>query len=678
MTFRTGDYLYPKDWSGLLPTETEIETALQVITSIRRFYQGAAFLFAQKTIRSRVMTLEEIRSKYLEFFKKRGHTVIPSASLVPQNDPTTLFTGSGMQPLLPYLLGKDHPEGKRLVNSQKAFRAEDIEEVGDNRHTTFFEMLGNWSLGDYFKQEQLPWFFQFLTDELHIDPSRLYTTVFIGDEKNNLPRDTESVDIWKRLFKEKGIDAQSAVIGSEADGYARGIKEGERIFYYEAKKNWWSRSGGPEKMPAGEPGGPDSEVFYDFGTPHDKKFGEHCHPNCDCGRFVEIGNSVFMQYQKQVDGSFALLPKQNVDFGGGLERLAMVAVHNPDVIAVCHAAILTHIEEASGKKYGEKESETRAFRIIADHIKAAVFLIADNVKPTNTEQGYFVRRLIRRSVRQADMLGIQKSGLSDVVRPIATMYKNAYPEVSLQAGSIAAIIDGEEERFRKTLARGIKEFERFVGQGNLSAHDAFQLVTTYGFPLELILEEAGEKGIKQIDIEGFKELLKEHQNLSRAGSEQKFKGGLADTAEKTVRLHTAHHLLLKALQVVLGPGVHQRGSNITQERLRIDFSYGQKMTTGQITEVEKIVNEKIKEDIPVVRSEMSKDEAEALGAEHEFGAKYPERVSVYSVGPLDSAFSIEFCGGPHVEHTGELGGTFKIQKEEAVAQGVRRIKGVLQ
>jgi alanyl-tRNA synthetase len=637
----------------------------------------------------RSMTLQEVRSKYLEFFKARGHVIVPSSSLVPQNDPTTLFTGSGMQPMVPYLLGKDHPEGKRIADSQKAFRAEDIEEVGDNRHTTFFEMLGNWSLGDYFKKEQLKWCFQFLTEEVGLDPERLYVTAFLGDDKNNLPRDTESVEIWKELFKEKGIDVADAIIGSEADGYLRGMRGGERIFYYEARKNWWSRAGTPEKMPAGEPGGPDSEVFYDFGTPHDKRFGEHCHPNCDCGRFVEIGNSVFMQYQKQPDNSFTLLPKQNVDFGGGLERIAMVSSGVADVVKACHWPIVEHLEKASGKTYGTKEPETRAFRIIADHIKAAVFLIGDGVQPSNTEQGYFVRRLIRRAVRYADGLGITKTTLSQAVQSVADMYRDTYPELMAKSSIIEKTISEEEGRFRKTLERGMRELERFAGRGEISAHDAFQLFTTYGFPLELVIEEAGAKGIKQIDIEGFKELLKEHQNLSRSGSEQKFKGGLADTSEKTTRLHTAHHLLLKALQIVLGPEVHQRGSNITQERLRIDFSYGQKMTDEQKREVERIVNKKITEDIPMLRTEMPKEEAEKLGAEHEFGAKYPERVSVYSLGPkdatainpeLDKAFSIEFCGGPHVEHTGELAksGTFKIVKEEAVAQGVRRIKAVLE
>ena len=599
------------------------------------------------------MTLGDVRAKYLEFFKSNGHTIIPSARLTPENDPTTLFTGSGMQPLIPYLLGKDHPEGKRLVNSQKCFRAMDIEEVGDNRHTTFFEMLGNWSLGDYFKKEQLPWFLEFLLS-LDIPKEKLSVTCFEGDEKLNLPKDTEAAAIWKSL----------------------GIPE-DRIFFYPAKKNWWSRSGEPGNMPAGEPGGPDSEVFYDFGTPHDPAFGEKCHPNCDCGRFMEIGNSVFMQYIKKEDGSFGLLPKQNVDFGGGLERITAALHNSPDIFPFAHAPILSYLEDASHKKY---ESDQRSFRIVADHMKAAVFLIGDGVRPSNTDQGYFVRRLIRRSVRYSDKLGITESGFAGIVRPVAEMYKDQYPELMDKIAEIEGAISSEEDKFRKTLARGMKEFERFVGDGEISAEDAFQLVTTYGFPFELIVEEAGEKGIKQIDTEGFKELLKKHQDLSRAGSEQKFKGGLADTSDKTVRLHTAHHLLLKALQMVLGPQVHQRGSNITAERLRIDFNYDGKMTDEQKKEVERIVNEKIQEDIPVIRNEMPKEEAEKLGAEHEFGAKYPDRVSVYSVGPVENAFSIEFCGGPHVEHTGQLkeSGTFKIVKEEAVATGIRRIKAVLE
>ncbi len=621
------------------------------------------------------MTLAEVRSKYLEFFKAQGHTIIPSAPLVPENDPTTLFTGSGMQPLVPYLLGQPHPSGNRITNSQKAFRSGDIEEVGDNRHTTFFEMLGNWSLGDYFKQEQLPWFFEFLTKEIGLDPNKLYVTTFIGDERNNVPRDTEAAEIWQRLFSEKGIEAKVVDIGSEADGYIKGM-QGGRIFYYDAQKNWWSRAGVPENMPAGEPGGPDSEVFYDFGTEHDPKWGAECHPNCDCGRFLEIGNSVFMQYIKNADGTFSLLPKQNVDFGGGLERIAAVSENKSDIFLVAHKSMIEWLETITSKSYAEN---TRAFRIIADHVKAAVFLIADGVSPDSKDQGYFVRRLLRRAVLFLHKLKTDTSIIL-LIENIVDLYKDQYPELIEKKDYILQQIAGEETKFVATLARGTKELARFTQNNNLSAQDAFQLVTTFGFPLELILEEAGERGIKQIDIEGFKELLKEHQNLSRSGSEQKFKGGLADTSEKTVRLHTAHHLLLKALQQVLGPEVHQRGSNITGERLRIDFNYGAKMTPEQKAEVERIVNEKIQEDLPVIRNEMDKEEAEKLGAEHEFGAKYPDRVSVYSVGPLESAFSLEFCGGPHVEHTAELSksGVFKIAKEEAVAQGIRRIKAVLE
>ncbi len=620
------------------------------------------------------MTPNEVRTKYLEFFKARGHTVIPSAPLIPENDPTTLFTGSGMQPLIPYLLGKNHPAGSRLVNSQKSFRAMDIEEVGDNRHTTFFEMLGNWSLGDYFKKEQIHWFWQFITEEIKLDPNRIFVTVYNGNPDAGIPKDTESAAIWKEIFTQAGIEAKEVEIGTEENGYAVG-EQGGRIFYY-GDKNWWSRAGAPSKMPAGEPGGPDTEMFYLYpDAVHDTKWGEKCHPNCDCGRYIELGNSVFMEYIKTADG-FGALPKKNVDYGGGLERITAAANNQSDVFLINHAPIVEHLEKASSKKYAD---DVRSFRIIADHMKAAVFLIATGIQPANSDQGYFVRRLIRRSVRYADKLNIPANQLASVTAAIAAMYAGVYPEVTEQAKQIETSIAAEEERFRTTLARGIKELARFAGDGNISANDAFQLVTTYGFPLELIIEEAGERGIKQIDIEGFKELLKAHQELSRAGSEQKFKGGLADTSEKTTRLHTAHHLLLKALQQVLGPHVHQRGSNITQERLRIDFSHGEKMTPEQKTEVERIVNEKISEDLPVVRTEMAKEEAEKLGAEHEFGAKYPDRVSVYSVGPLDHAFSLEFCGGPHVEHTAQIGesGVFKIQKEEAVAQGVRRIKAVL-
>lgn len=634
-----------------------------------------------------IMTSDQIRKKYLEFFKSRGHVIVPSASLVPENDPTTLFTGSGMQPMLQYFLGTPHPLGTRITDSQKSFRAGDIEEIGDNRHTTFFEMLGNWSFGDYFKTEQISWMFEFLTTEIGIDPKKLYVTAFIGDEDNNIPKDTVSVEIWQKLFNEKGIEAKVVEIGSEADGFRDGMRGGQ-IFYYNAKKNWWSRSGVPENMPVGEPGGPDSEMFLDFGlNPQssgghanigdDLKWGAHCHPNCDCGRFMEIGNNVFMQYVKNQDGSFALLPKQNVDFGGGLERILAAALNEPDVYKAVDIfrLIITFLESNTGKKYEESDEVTKAMRIVAEHMRAAVMLIADGVIPTNSDQGYFVRRLIRRAIRYADKLGMHQSGLSTLSRPIAQAYKEVYPEVLEQVEKITSVLADEESRFRSTLERGLKEFNKLQTK-SLSGTDIAMLYQTYGFPFELIVEIATEQGIN-IDEGGFKDEMKKHRDLSRSGSEQKFKGGLADTSEKTTRLHTAHHLLLRALQLVLGPEVHQRGSNITQERLRIDFNYGAKMTDDQKQEVERIVNEKIQEGIMVVRTEMALEEAEKLGAEHEFGAKYPERVSVYSVGPLDNAFSIEFCGGPHVTNTSELAGKFKIQKEEAVAAGIRRIKAVL-
>ncbi len=655
------------------------------------------------------MMISEIRAKYLDFFKAHGHTIIPSASVVPQNDPTTLFTGSGMQPLVPYLLGEPHPEGNRLVNSQKSFRAEDIEEVGDNRHTTFFEMLGNWSLGDYFKKEQIPWLFEFLTKEIGLDPKKLYVTAFIGDEKNNVPRDTESAEIWSKIFADEGIEAKVVAIGSEADGYRLGM-QGGRIFFYDARKNWWSRAGVPENMPAGELGGPDSEVFYDFGTPHDAKFGSECHPNCDCGRFLEIGNSVFMQYIKKPDGTFALLPKQNVDFGGGLERIAAAAQGNPDVFAIdVFADVIQLLIHFSGKEY-EDSRYMRSFRIVADHMRAATFMLAAGVLPSNTECGYVLRRMLRRAAQHAQKLNVEHGqGSASILVRCAVIfiekYKQAYPEMASEEAyqTITDEIWKEEKQFAHTLEAGMKEFEKVAESGYISGVQASTLFTTHGFPFEMTTELAKERGI-DVDAEGFKAEMKKHQQLSRAGSEQKFKGGLADTSEKTTRLHTAHHLLLKALQIVLGPGVKQRGSNITQERLRIDFSHDAKMTSEQITAVERIVNEKIREELPMIRSTLPKEDAEKLGAEHEFGAKYPDVVSVYSLGPkeatqedpqFDEAFSIEFCGGPHVSNTRELaissnsstpfdsahgkplGAKFSILKEEAVAAGMRRIKAVL-
>lgn len=634
------------------------------------------------------MTVSEVRKRYLAFFKARGHVVIPSAPIVPGNDPTTLFTSSGMQPLLPYLLGKDHPEGNRIVNSQMSFRAGDIEEVGDNRHTTFFEMLGNWSLGDYFKKEQLPWFFEFLTSKeegLGLDPAKLYVTVFAGDKESDMAPDTESISIWQELFASKGVDNAFVEMGSEAQGYEKGMRGG-RIFSYDAKKNWWSRAGIPSKMPAGEPGGPDSEVFYDFGAPHDISWGEHCHPNCDCGRFMEIGNSVFMQFLKNEDGSFSELPKRNVDFGGGLERLAAAALNNPDVFAIdVFAAPKKVLEERSGKAYA---NEQRSFRIILDHIRAASFMLAEGVIPSNTEAGYVLRRLIRRSIREADRLGVSEALLPDVAASYSQVYADQYPHVQEAAGKIREELAKEEEKFRKTLSQGLREFEKLVAKREVSAYDAFVLFTSYGFPVEMTEELAKERGIA-LDMTAVAKKMEEHQATSRAGGAQRFAGGLADHSEQTVRYHTTHHILLKALQMVLGDEVKQRGSNITAERLRIDFSSPAKMTDEQKAQVEKIVNDVIYQDLPVTRTVMPRTEAEQLGAQMEFGVKYPDMVSVYSVGPIGAtesdpkipeAFSLEFCGGPHVTNTSEIhegGERFKIQKEEAVAAGIRRIKAVL-
>ncbi|MDP4007239.1 MAG: alanine--tRNA ligase [bacterium] len=604
------------------------------------------------------MSSNEIREKYLSFFKKKGHSIIPSASLVPENDPTTLFVGSGMQPLIAYLLGQKHPMGSRLVNAQKSFRADDIEEVGDNRHTTFFVMLGNWSLGDYFKEEQLCWFFSFLTEELGLKPERLYITVFSGDAKNGIPKDEESIAIWKRLFAEKGIEA----------------KEGERIFAYGNEKNWWSRAGVPSNMPAGEPGGPDSEVFYDFGTVHDARYGESCHPNCDCGRFLEIGNSVFMEYQKQADGSFAKLKQRNVDFGGGLERITAAVNGNPDVFqGDLLYPLIAKAEELSGKQY---QDMVPSFRVVADHVRGAAFMIADGVVPSNTERGYIVRRLLRRAVRHADVVGLPEGNLALLTDPLIASYEGAYPDLIFRREEIVRHIKEEEEKFRSTLQKGLREFVK-LSAGNISGKEAFDLYQTYGFPLDVTLELAKERGVS-VDIKVFEKEFAKHQEISRTAAAGRFKGGLADTSYETTKLHTANHLLLASLRQVLGEHVHQRGSNITAERIRLDFSHLQKVTPEELQRVEDLVNLKIQEALNMVKREMPKEEAEKLGAEMEFGIKYGDRVSIYfAENEKGDVFSKEFCGGPHVQNTTELG-KFKIAKEEAISSGVRRIRAVLE
>lgn len=622
------------------------------------------------------MSGNEIRKKYLAYMEERGHAIVPSSLLVPENDPTTLFTGSGMQPMVPYLMGKEHPKGTRVADSQKCFRAEDIEEVGDNRHTTFFEMLGNWSFGDYFKKEQLPWFYNFLVDEVGLDPERIYVTTFIGDEETGVPRDTESVAIWQELLEKRGVSTGVALVGSEEDGGKRGMKEGERIFYYDASKNWWSRAGKPENMPAGEIGGPDSEVFYDFGTDHDPAFGEHCHPNCDCGRFIEIGNSVFIEYIKKEDGSFEKLAQQNVDFGGGLERIAAAACDESDVFKVdLLYSTIQKTEEISGKKY---EDHTFPFRVIADHIRGAVFMIGDGVLPSNTEQGYFVRRLIRRAVRYADVLEVPSGALKDIGVSVIDAFGETYPELTKKKEEIIAAITTEEERFRKTLEKGMREFEKYEQNEKIEAEEAFTLFTTYGFPIELTEELAKERG-KEVDREGFEKLMKEHREKSRAGAEVKFKGGLADNSEKVVQYHTATHLLLAGLRKELGDHVHQAGSNITGERLRFDFTHGEKVDRETLDRVEIYVNDAIEKGATVSIETLKKEDAESDPTiEGSFWDRYPDEVHVYTIKDTEgTVYSRELCGGPHVENTNALSGTFSITKEESVAQGVRRVKAVL-
>ena len=622
-----------------------------------------------------MMSANDIRQKYLAFFEKHGHAVVPSASLVPENDPTTLFTGSGMQPMVPFLLGQKHPSGQRLADSQKCFRSQDIEEVGDNRHTTFFEMLGNWSLGDYFKKEQIPWMFQFLTQEIGLDPNKLYVSVFRGNDALGIPRDEEAVQLWQKSFASAGVDAR-AVDFAERDGM-----QGGRIFYYPEKKNWWSRAGVPENMPVGEPGGPDTEMFWDFGAElklHETSAwkNEPCHVNCDCGRFMEIGNNVFMQYVK-TEAGFKPLPQQNVDFGGGLERMAAAAANNPDVFTIdLFDGARGAIERASGKTYGENPDDTFAFRVVLDHIRAATFLIGDNVLPANKDQGYFVRRLIRRAVRFARRLGVSQALLREVANAYIDTYAKAYPNLADKREVILSELEKEETKFAKTIEQGLRELKKIIDKTKtFTGTDAFNLYQSYGFPLELTTEELARTYNMKVDEELFRSEFKKHQDLSRAGSEQKFAGGLADHSVDTTKLHTATHLLHQALRMVLGNHVEQRGSNITAERLRFDFSHPSKMTPEQIKQVEDIVNEQIKKDLPVHAEQLTVEEAKKRGAIGLFEDKYAQigdKINVYFMGD----FSKEICGGPHVQHTGELGG-IKIQKEEASSAGVRRIKAIL-
>lgn len=663
------------------------------------------------------MNAQDIRNSYLEFFKERGHAIIPRAKLVPYNDPTTLFTGSGMQPLLPYLLGEPHQEGVRLVDSQTCLRAQDIEDVGDNRHTTFFEMLGNWSLGDYFKEQQIRWFFEFLTEKVGLDPRKIYVTAFIGDEKHGIPRDDEAANIWQKVFEEKGIEAKIVEVGSQADGDVRGIKPGERIFFYDDGENWWSRGGGIEKTPIGDPCGPDSEVFYDFGPENHAEGYGLAHPASDSGQFMEIGNQVFMQYQRQDDGSFKPLEKQNVDFGGGLERIAAAQINSPDVFKISLLwPIIEQLQELSGRNY---ESNTASMRVIADHLRAATFLAVDDVKPSNKEQGYVMRRLIRRAVRFAFDLGIEQNFLEGVVPVIADMYADDYPEVADKRDEIIATLVKEEKVFRQTLRKGINELEKIsrtpkiaievengyveklplgqlIKEGQilepsatihsepiLVGSDIFTLYDTYGFPPELSVEDAITRGVVVTKDwrEGFDAKMNEQKQRSQTAAKGTFKGGLGGQTEIHKQYHTATHLMYAALRKVLGDHVTQHGSNITEERLRFDFNHDEKMTPEQIKKVETLVNQWIKADLPVSYKEYPTAEAFAMGAIGAFGDKYGETVKVYKMGEEPNRVSFEICGGPHVSHTLELiqpgDKVFKIIKEESSSAGIRRIKAVL-
>ncbi len=612
----------------------------------------------------------ELRQAYLDFFASHGHQIIPSASLVPENDPSTLFTSSGMQPLVPYLLGQPHPEGKRLVDSQKSFRSQDIEEVGDNRHTTFFEMLGNWSLGDYFKQDQLTWAFTFFTEVVGIPVEKLFVTVFEGNDTLGIPRDTEAVEIWQKLFASKGIDARAVEHAEEF-----GLQEGARIFYYPEKKNWWSRSGTPDKMPAGEPGGPDSEVFYDLGEElhlheHSAWKDQECHVNCDCGRFMEIGNSVFMQYQKQADGSFQELPQKNVDFGGGLERILAASQNERDVFKTAlFWPIIEKLEKMTGKSYLGNEVQ---MRVITDHLKASTMLIIDGVLPSNKAQGYLLRRLLRRAALKVHQLdGNFVEVLPELSQTVLNIYDGVHKiDAKKEFELVTSTIKQELEKFQKTLAAGLKIVEKTE---HVDGKIAFDLYQSYGFPLELTAEIVQQKG-QELDRDMFAAEFEKHKALSRTASAGTFKGGLGEQSVTTTKYHTATHLLQAALRKVLGKHVQQKGSNITGERLRFDFSHPHPITPAELKEVEVQINEWISMKLPVTVQSKQKQDALDSGAIAFFVEKYPDQVTVYTIGnePDKDWVSKELCGGPHVQNTAEIG-PIELFKEQSVSEGVRRI-----
>jgi alanyl-tRNA synthetase len=583
---------------------------------------------------------------YLDFFKSKGHAIIPSASLIPENDPTVLFTTAGMHPLVPYLLGAKHPEGTRLADVQKCVRTGDIDAVGDASHCTFFEMLGNWSLGDYFKEDAIAFSYEFLTSDkwLGIDPERLYFTCFAGDD--DAPKDTASAEIWKSL----------------------GVAE-DHIFFLDKKHNWWG--------PAGITGpcGPDTEMFIDTGAP---ACGAGCDPSCGCGKYLEIWNDVFMQYNKTADGTFEPLAQKNVDTGMGLDRTITIlqgkaSVYDTDVFA----GVLKEIAALSGKNYTDDPETTRAFRIIADHVRCATFMLGDEkgITPSNVDQGYVLRRLIRRAVRYALRLGIPELSLQKISGIVIAQYKDVYPELGRNEAHIIRELNLEEERFQRTIRQGLKEFEKLESRLDgkvIGGQDAFHLYDTFGFPLEFTLELAHEHGL-EVDQKGFDEAFKKHQEISGAGAAQRFKGGLADTGDATARLHTATHLLHAALRSVLDDTVAQKGSNITADRLRFDFSFPRKVEPDELAEVERLVNEAIDAGVDITCEEMSLEDAKDSGAIGLFESKYGTVVKVYTAGD----FSKEICGGPHAANTGDLG-RFRIVKEQSSSAGVRRIKAVLE
>ena len=579
----------------------------------------------------------DIRNKYINYFKAHGHTFIPSAPLIPENDPSVLFNTAGMQPLVPYLLGQKHPAGKRLTDYQKCVRTNDIDEVGDNRHLTYFEMLGNWSLGDYFKEEAIAMSYEFLTKELSIPNEKLSVTCFAGDD--DCPRDDEAANAWKKA----------------------GIPE-ERIYFFGKDDNWWI---------AGEEGpcGPDTEMFYDTGKP---KCSEGCNPSCGCGKYVEIWNNVFMEYYKDKNG-YRKLEQQNVDTGLGLERMTMLLEGKETPFEIeMFAPVMDKLVEL------EANDLIQSRRIVAEHLRSSIMIISDGGRPSNVDRGYILRRLLRRMTRHMNKLGVDLNELGNIVDISIDAIKELYPEVDKNREEIKKVIVEEKDKFMKTLQNGEREFEKVSertireGKDTIETEKVFNLYETYGFPPEMTEELAKEKGLK-VDMSDYQKLFKEHQDKSRLGSDQKFKGGLASTGEMETKYHTATHLLNAALKVVLGDHVHQKGSNITAERLRFDFSHGAKMTDEEKQKVEDLVNEYIKEDIPVERMEMKKEDALKLGAEAMFIDKYGDDVIVYKIGDV----SLEFCGGPHVERTGVLG-HFVIKKEEASSAGVRRIKAILE